>query len=109
MNGMKLVSKIEELLDEERIDSEAAMRLMLLAQLELMERMENVEKVSNGNCDYHIKYPSITWLWSHRRKTTIAVVVAVFLLLYFMLTPIGISDLRHSIMNALEIPHELSP
>lgn len=104
MNGMKLSNKIEELLEDDKLDTELALRLMLLTQMELLERIESVETIANGNSEYLAHYPSVLWLWVHRRKSTILVVVVIFLLLYFLLIPISVSDIRHAIFEALGLP-----
>jgi hypothetical protein len=107
MDVMKLSEEIETLLAAEKIDEEAAIRLMLVSQRELLERMKVVEAVATANGEYLANYPSITWLWSHRRKTTVVIVIAVFLALYFLLSPVTISDIRHAILEALGLPVDL--
>lgn len=107
MNSMKLVAKIEQLLEEDRIDQEAALRLMLVTQKELLERMETVEQTTRTNSEYLAHYPSITWLWSNQRKSTILVIMIVFLILYFLFTPITISDIRHALLDSVGLPPDL--
>ena len=105
MDTVELVSKIDALVEEQSIDTDTALRLILLSQKDVMKRMSAVEATSKANGEYLVHYPSLTWLWVHRKKGTIFTVVAVFLLLYFLLTPLTISDIRHGIMDWAGLPH----
>ena len=94
MDAVTLNDEIKDLLAEDKIDPEAATRLILVTQQEILNRMTELEGLTSANCEYIARYPSFTWLWMHRRKGTALVVVVVFLGLYFALTPITISDWR---------------
>ena len=104
---MNLVNEIEQLLSEDVIEPEAATRLILVSQREILESVTKLEEATEANSEYIAHYPSITWLWAHRRKGTVLVVALVFLALYFLLTPITISDWRHVILEAVGLPHDL--
>ena len=113
MDAMKLSNEIEDLLKEERIDSDAAIRLMLVSQKEILQRLASVENgvTANGvtaaeHERFHAKYPSLTWLWYHRRKELIIAAVVLFIVFYTLFSPITISDLRHPIMDYLGLPHD---
>ena len=86
MDAMKLSNEIEDLLKEERIDSDAAIRLMLVSQKEILERLSSVENGVNHNGatiadheQFHKDYPTLTWLWYHRRKELIIAAVVLFI------------------------------
>ena len=109
MDSVTLNDEIKQLLAEDKIDPEAATRLILVTQQEILNRMTKLEGTVAANCEYIATYPSIMWLWVHRRKGTALVVVLVFLALYFVLTPITISDWRHAIMEWVGLPRDLGP
>lgn len=113
MDAMKLSNEIEDLLKEKKIDTDAAIRLMLVSQKEILERLASVENgvKKNGaateeHAQFHVKYPSLTWLWYHRRKELIIAAVVLFIIFYTLFSPITISDLRHPIMDYLGLPHD---
>lgn len=106
-NGVRLIEQIDELLEEQRIDSQTALRLMLLTNKELLERMSGCEEKTREHEAYIKGYPSVLWLWSNRRKETILVIVLVFLLLYFLMSPITISDIRHALLELFGLPADL--
>jgi len=81
---MNLAEKIEELLKDDHIDQEAAIRLILLSQSEIIDRLSTLEEEITRLRKYQDDYPSLTWLLVHRRRPTILVIVSILLLLYFL-------------------------
>lgn len=98
-----LLGEINSLIHEDKLETEAALRLMLKSQQRILKRLEEVERIARDNRDYAQRYPSVSWLWANRRKTAIAMVVIVWVVMYFLFSPITISDIRHAILESMGV------
>lgn len=123
MNGAEIVEQIEDLLKEDSISPEAALRLILANQVTITKELhrvnsqmdtfkDGVEEKVDDLCKrvealerYRTDYPSIGWLWKHRKK----LVLFVMLLLMFSYAIlfgwwIGIPEIRQAIATWFGIP-----
>lgn len=97
-------TEIAQLLAEDEISTETAVRLILKSQHQMQDDIANIAAMMEEVKDYQDRYPSITWLFANKRKETTLVALAIFTLFYSLFSPITISDLRHSIFVAIGIP-----
>ena len=102
-NG-EVIKEIRDLLREDNLNTDAAIRLMLTMQLRILEEVERTIRRVDEAVAVQTKYPSVSWMFSHHPKKTIAIVFAVFMVLYTLLSPITISDMRHAILEWVGIP-----
>lgn len=100
---MNLAEKIEELLKDDHMDQEAAIRLILLSQSEIIDRLSTLEEEIACLRKYQDSYPSLTWLIVHRRRVTFLIIALVFILLY-LLSPIESIAIAQLIAKTLGLP-----
>ncbi len=100
---MNLAEKIEELLKDDHMDQEAAIRLILLSQSEIIDRLSTLEEEIAFLREYQNSYPSLTWLLVHRRRVTLLIIALVFVLLY-LLSPIESIAIAQLIAKSLGLP-----
>ena len=101
---MTTQDEIAQLLAEDEISTETAVRLILKSQAKMQTDIKLIAANSDNISEHHTRYPSVLWLFAHRRKETVATALAIFTLFYSVFTPITISDLRHAIAAAIGIP-----
>jgi hypothetical protein len=94
-----LLGEINSLIHEDKLETEAALRLMLKSQQRILRRTEEVERISRENRDYSQRYPSLAWLWMHRRRTTIITIFLAWLALYILFSTVTIADFRHFLLE----------
>ena len=99
------IGEIKELLRENNLNTEAAMRLMLVMQIRIIEQFEMTEAQLNEVIKKQERYPSIAYMFANNPKKTVLVIFLIFLLLYTIMSPITISDMRHAILDWMGIPH----
>jgi len=104
---MKITEQIRLLVDRDEIVVEAAIVLMLTAQMEILERMENIEERLKKVEDMQNRYPSATWLWAFRRREVIVLMVIIALIYTFIFSPWLISDIRHAVLDLLGLPMDM--
>lgn len=83
-NG-ELVREIRDLVERGDLSDMATQRLLLAAQAETLEKLNELQTEVEALRQHQRDYPSFLWLWAHRRKDTlaaIAVIVIVFSSLY---------------------------
>ena len=95
------LNEISDLLQEKEISTEAATRLMLRTQSRIIHTQTAMLTQIKSVKSYNERYPSITWLYTHRRKTTIFVAFAIFAIFYSIFAPITITDIRQGLLTAL--------
>ncbi len=93
--------EIADLLQEREISQEAATRLILRTQSRMMTKINSIKTIATTANAYNKKYPSLTWLFSHRRKTTITVAFIIFAFFYSVFVPITIADIRESLLATI--------
>ena len=101
---MTTQDEIAQLLAEDEISTETAVRLILKSQAKMQDDIKLIAANSDSIHAHHIQYPSVLWLFAHRRKETIGTALAIFTVFYSLFTPITISDLRHAIAAAIGVP-----
>ena len=107
-NGrMKTTNQIKELLNQKEISIDAALALMLTAQMEIMERLAILEARQDEIEETHDRYPSVLWLWSNRRRELIIVAVTIALIYTVIFSPWNISDMRYWVLDALGLQPDL--
>lgn len=131
MNGAQrnTIKEIKKLVEEENIETEAALRLTLAGQLiitqELAELKEAVDEkiedletnveglrkcvnVNVGSIEKHLEdYPSIVWFWYHRRKSLILILLVIMLTYTVLFGWVNISDVRQALLHQLGLPPDL--
>ena len=93
---MKVTKEIHELLREGKINTDAAIRLMLEAQVEILERLAIIETERIGSLENRIKdlvniqehYPSLLWLWHKNRKGVLFYGSIVVIITLVLLSPV---------------------
>ncbi len=133
MNGADIINEIGNLLEEESIEPDVALRLILANQVTMTrqlsdiqqsvtkfrmrseERMDSFEKDIDDRLDdvtdrllaleeYRTHYPSLMWLWIHRRRTLFFVAIVLALAYTVVFGWLGIDDVRHAVFNWVGIP-----
>lgn len=102
-NG-EYITEIKDLLKDDNLNTDAALRLMLVTQLRILEEVERTKQRLEGVAESQRKYPSVAWMFANHPKKTAAIIFAVFMVLYTLLSPITISDIRHAILEWMGIP-----
>ena len=100
---MDLAQKIEELLKDDHMDQQAAIRLILLSQSEIIKRLAVLEDELERQGHYQSTYPTVTWLLIHRRRPALLLIALIVVILY-LLSPADTAALAAVIAKALGIP-----
>lgn len=109
-----VTQELKSMLEGGKLDSDDALRLLLVmvnqVQLDMMalrqkntEVLERIAKIEAHN----EKYPSLMYLWSNDTRRLLVILIIVFLLYTFIISPWMISDIRHVILEMLGLPHDL--
>ena len=112
-NG-ELTSEIKQMIESGKMDGDEAMRLLLVMvsriqrdvgkmadrNEEILERVKEVER-------YNERYPSVYYMWQHRRHEIITTLIIIMLIYTFVASPWMISDLRHALLHMLGLPTDL--
>ena len=131
MNGAQrdTIEEIKKLVEEESIETEAALRLTLAGQLiitqELVETRESMDRridtleedverlrtcvnKKTDRIEKHLEdYPSIVWFWIHRRKSLIIILLVIMLTYTVLFGWVNISDIRQAVLYQLGLPPDL--
>ena len=116
MNGSQqaTINEIKKLIEEENIETEAALRLTLASQIIVTEELAtvkiDVEKLNKrvGALEsYLTTYPSLSWFWMHRRKMLIILILLTMATYTVLFGWINISDIRQAILAQLGLPPDL--
>jgi len=116
MNGSQqaTINEIKKLIEEENIETEAALRLTLASQLIVTEEVTavktDVEKLNKriGELElYFDAYPSLSWFWAHRRKMLVLLIFLLMATYTVLFGWINISDIRQAILYQLGLPPDL--
>lgn len=98
-----LYREIQRMVEQGDIETSEAVRLLLLSHAQLLAEMGALKKeLSEAQ-----RYPSLTWLWAHRRKDVVAMLVVVFVVYTFLFSPWHISDIRHALLQLTGLPTDL--
>ncbi len=113
-NHEEITKEIKDLLKDDNLETDAALRLMLASQLVMSRRLkETKECVGEVKADVVVikqsleRYPSIMWMWFHRRRTLIAIVFAVMLIYTVLFGVVNISDIRQALLELAGLPTNL--
>ncbi len=100
----RLTDEIGDMIRADKIETEAAMRLMLLAQSETIERLDGLETAVNAVTKQQEMFPSLTWLWAFNRRSVVLVVLAVLMLYTLALSPWYVMEIRAALLHAAGLP-----
>ena len=104
-----LINEIRDMVRSDDLETTAAIRLILVAQGETIERLDDLETAVLEASDRQKRYPSATWLWVHNRRSLIAVVVLVFVLYTVILAPWYVVEMRTVLMHMIGLPSLAAP
>lgn len=113
-NHGEITEEIVALIKEDNLNTEAALRLILANQL-VVNRRTLETKTSVGEVQQDVSdikkslemYPSVIWLWFHRRKTLIAAVLVLMLIYTVLFGVVNISDIRQALLSLAGLPPDL--
>ena len=113
-NHEEMTEEIRELLKEDNLNTDAALRLMLASQL-IMGRRQKETKECVGEVKEDVsaiklsleRYPSIVWMWFHRRKTLIVAIFVLMLIYTVLFGVVNISDIRQAMLQLAGLPTDL--
>lgn len=113
-NHEEITDEIRTLLKEDNLNYEAALRLILANQIIISRRMrETQDSVGELKADVKDikeslgKYPSVVWMWYHKRKTLILGVIVLMVLYTVLFSPINFSDIRQVLLDWAGLPPDL--
>ena len=101
-----MTNDIRTLIENSNMEPKEVDRLILITLSDIHEKlnelaadMDSLRQETESVTQYRDKYPSITWLWSHRRKDLMIIMVIVFLIYTLLVTPYNIQEIRNSILG----------
>lgn len=113
-NHGEITEEIVALIKEDNLNNDAALRLILANQLVINRRMkktnEVVDEVKEDVSAIKLsleRYPSVMWMWFHRRKTLIAAVLVLMLMYTVLFGVVNISDIRQALLSLAGLPPDL--
>lgn len=113
-NHEEITNEIKALIKEDNLNTDAALRLILANQLIVNRRMvETKECVSELKDDIAYikdsleKYPSVMWMWFHKRKTLILTIVIIMVAYTVLFSPVNFSDIRQVLLDWIGLPPDL--
>lgn len=99
---MPITREIHALVAEEKIDADAAIRLMLEAQLEILQKHEEYEKRLRRLENTQEDSPSWLWLWKFNRKDAILQSLLRFAIGLAFFWPLIIPDTRQPVVELIK-------
>lgn len=106
-NGANLTREIKDLLDHDRINQQAATRLLLLAVASMLEDLQETRADVGENKEALAtleRYPSLYWMIMNRPKQTVAIGVLTWFSLYFLASAISVFDIAKALLIAAGLP-----
>ena len=95
---------------EEITEEIGALANQLVVNRRMTETKECIGEVKDDVSDIKHrleKYPSILWLWFHRRKTLIAAFFVLMLMYTILFGVVNISDIRQALLHLAGLPTNL--
>lgn len=113
-NHEEITDEIRSLIKEENLNTDAALRLILANQIIMNRRIkETKECISEIKEDVVLikesleRYPSLIWMWYHKRKTLIFGLIVLMVLYTILFSPINFSDIRQVLLDWVGLPPDL--
>lgn len=103
-NGASLTDEIRDLLDHDRINQQAALRLLLLATSSILIDLKETKKEVKANTEARTRTPSIMALFYTRPKAVTAALLALYVLLHSLVEAIPVTAFQRALVTALGLP-----
>jgi hypothetical protein len=103
-NGVRLTNEIKELLDQDRINQQAANRLLLLAVTSILEDLGETRAAVKINTESRERYPSMVAIFSQSPKRMMLLVLVTYLLLHTLAETIPVAELQRALAVAIGLP-----
>lgn len=99
---MQLTREIHALVSEEKLDADAAIRLMLEAQLEILQKLQDLDQRLQRLENVQEDSPSWLWLWKFNRKDALLQTLLRFGIGLAFFWPLILPDTRQPVVELIK-------
>jgi len=114
MSNGDVTKEVKAMLEGGKLNTDDALRLLLVMVDQVQSDVAEVKKTNKKTMksieeleSYNAHYPSMLGLWYTNPRKLLVILIIIFLVYTFIITPWMISDIRHVLLELLNLPQDL--